>query len=128
MSKSQKQSPVFETPAPVITPQQLARIRAAARHYLLAGGGLVPGADDVTASLSDHIGNVRNLLDADVSDDFEAALEQHVPARERHEPHEAISSAAWLLADAEGQAGFAFGVAVAFEVTAQMFGTKGGTR
>jgi len=63
-----------------------------------------------------------------VSDEFEAALEQHVPARERREPHEAISGAAWLLAGAEGEAGFAFGVAVAFEVTAQMFGTKGGTR
>jgi hypothetical protein len=128
MSKSQKKSPVFETPAPVITPQQLAKIRAAAREYLLAGGGLVPGADDVTGSLSEHVGNVRELLNADVDEDFERVLEQYVPVRQTREPHEAIWAAVWALAGAEAEAGFAFGVAVAFEVTAQMFGTKGGAR
>ena len=78
-----------------------------------------------SAGRDEHFANVRELLQPGVDDRFDALLKTHVPD---YDAHEATWSAAWQLVSAEGEAGFAFGVAVGFEVAAQMLGVKGGTQ
>ena len=121
MSK-QKPQP-FKTPKATITPQQLARIRTAARQYLLAGGGIVVTTLD--HGLDEHIANTRELLTTGSTDRFEAVLTKHLT---EHLAHEAVWSEAWCLVAAEGEAGFAFGVAVGCEVAALTLGLTGGER
>ena len=115
--KRQQQPRHFDTPQAVMTSQQLARIRTAARQYLLAGGSITVAPNDT--GLNEHIANVRELLQPGVDDAFDDLLKTHVPD---YDAHEATWSAAWHLVATEGEAGFAFGVAVGCEVAALTIG------
>ena len=114
----------FNTQRPRLSETMLAQIRKDARRYVLAGGGMV---QNVEGDLDEHIGNVRELLKPGLGDRFGAALKKHVPD---YKTHEALWTLVWDLVSAEGEAGFAFGVAVGSEVAAQTLGVgvKGGAR
>jgi len=116
----------FKTAKPVITDAQIARIRAAAHRYLLAGGPvfLEPEntADD---SRETHIANVRAEINPTAERELTETLDTLLPYGpdhpDTHDAHETMWGAVWQLAGASHDAGYLFGVCVGLELAALTF-------
>lgn len=104
----------------LISDAELARIRAAAHEYLLAGGAIYLGGDD--PDRHDWIERIRERQDPSARKAFNTQLDRELPSgpqhQDTHQAHEAIWSAVWVLVAANTDAGYLFGVSVGLELAA----------
>jgi hypothetical protein len=131
MSKRQR----YKTDPPALSDADVARIRAAAHRYLLAGGAILLGHQDT--SRDDHVAMIRERLHPKALDGFERELERALPSgpdhKDTHQRHEDVWSAVWVLVAAEADAAYVFGVNVGLEIASLMHpgvkkSQKGGAR
>ena len=112
------QTTPLPTQTPALTDTVLARVRAAAHRYVLAGGSLLPHVHD--DDRDQHISNVDTVLHPRRhADTFAALLKAHVT---EYATHEAIYTSAWATVSDRTDAAFLFGAMVGLELAALMSG------
>jgi hypothetical protein len=118
MSKRQR----YKTAPPALSDAEVARIRAAAHRYVLAGGAILLGNEDT--GRDDHVATIRERLHPKALDGFDQELERALPSgpdhKDTHMPHENVWSAVWILVAAEADAAYVFGVSVGLELARLM--------
>jgi hypothetical protein len=109
----------FDTHTPHLSDATLARIRAAAHQFVLAGGTIFPNhsADD---DVHEHIGKVARAIDLKRAARDEAWADTLEGLD--HTTHERIWTAAVGAMSNTSEAGFLFGAFVGLELAALTFG------
>jgi hypothetical protein len=114
----------FKTEQPQVSDATIARIRAMAHRYVMAGGSIFPKEDDTDKD--QHVANVAVLMSNHESTTaFNACLKKAVPDRDTHET---IWSAAVEMASEDCCAAFLFGAFVGIELANLVPAGKGGAR
>lgn len=109
--------PKFKIDAPQASDATIARVRAAAHHYVRAGGSIFPNAQDT--SRADHVGNVVHELKTDTGDaQVSELLHELIPD---FATHERMYDAIWAAIGHHEDAAFLFGCFVGLETAALTF-------
>jgi hypothetical protein len=105
----------FPTSKPALSEATIARVRAAAHRYVMAGGSVFFN-DESDGDHDQHVGNIERLiLKGDAQEEFEAVLKADVTD---HETHERLWTAEVHAKACNADAAFLFGAMVAFELMA----------
>ena len=108
----------FKTDTPQLSAATIARIRAAAHRYVLAGGSIFPNMHD--GDRDEHISNLdAELHRSHSADHFAEVLKAHV---KDFTAHETLYTGAWEAIGHRTDAGFLFGAFVGLELAALTFG------
>jgi hypothetical protein len=102
----------YKIERPLVSEETIARVRAMARQYVLAGGSIFPKHLD--EDTDQYVGNVAELLEKNGHEEFEKALAVVTD----YATHEKIWSAAFEMAGENTEAAFLFGAFVALELGA----------
>jgi len=110
----------FETETPQLSDAAIARIRAAAHRYVMAGGSIFQSS--TLTDLTEHIGNVGEELQGHACNLFEQALEATDFNNVEDQPR--LSNLAGNWVSEEQDAAFLFGCFVGLEFAALTLGER----
>src|SRR5579864_997219 len=110
-------STTYKTDKPQVSDATIARIRAAAHRYVLAGGSIFPNGHDLDQM--EHVGNVLQELKTDSADTRVSDLLEQTIAD--FATHERVYEAVWNAINNHADAAFLFGCFVGLETAALTF-------